>query len=108
MLFPRGANSINISFQQLDCNQLVLWGKMGVAHGHLNFRVPHQFRDRADIHVGHREAARECVSKVTADIHARDVVVYGHVQGNIRAKGRIEIKKNGSVIGKFDYGADHD
>jgi cytoskeletal protein CcmA (bactofilin family) len=39
--------------------------------------------------------------KVTADIHARDVFVYGYVKGNIRAKGRIEIKKNSSVIGNL-------
>ena len=40
-------------------------------------------------------------AKVTADIHARDVVVYGYVKGNIRAKGRVEIKKDGSVIGSL-------
>jgi cytoskeletal protein CcmA (bactofilin family) len=40
-------------------------------------------------------------AKVTADIIARDVVVYGYVKGSIRAKGRIEIKKDGSVIGNL-------
>ena len=40
-------------------------------------------------------------AQITADIHARDVVVYGHVKGNVRAAGRIEIKKNGSVIGNL-------
>lgn len=40
-------------------------------------------------------------AKVTADINARDVVVYGYVQGNVRAKGRIEIRKDGSVIGSL-------
>lgn len=40
-------------------------------------------------------------AKLTADINARDVVVYGYVKGNVRAKGRIEIKKNGSVIGNL-------
>ena len=40
-------------------------------------------------------------AKVTADITARDVVVYGYVKGNVHAKGRIEIKKNGSVIGNL-------
>jgi cytoskeletal protein CcmA (bactofilin family) len=40
-------------------------------------------------------------AKVTADIHARDLLVYGYVKGNVRAKGRIEIKKNGSVIGNL-------
>src|SRR5882724_10836625 len=40
-------------------------------------------------------------AKVTADINARDVVVYGYVKGNVRAKGRIDIKKDGSVIGNL-------
>jgi len=40
-------------------------------------------------------------AKVTADINARDVVVYGYVRGNVRARGRIEIKKDGSVNGDF-------
>ena len=38
-------------------------------------------------------------SKVTADIIAREVVVFGNIKGNVRAKDRIEIKKDGSVIG---------
>ena len=40
-------------------------------------------------------------AKVTADINARDVVVYGSVKGNVRATGRIEIKKDGSIIGNL-------
>jgi len=40
-------------------------------------------------------------ARVTADINARDVVVYGYVKGNVRAKGRIEIKKDGSVVGNL-------
>src|SRR6267154_6027497 len=38
-------------------------------------------------------------AKVTADIIAREVVVFGNVKGNLRAKDRIEIKKDGSVNG---------
>jgi len=38
-------------------------------------------------------------AKLTADIVAREVVVYGSVKGNLRARDRIEIKKDGSVIG---------
>jgi cytoskeletal protein CcmA (bactofilin family) len=38
-------------------------------------------------------------AKVTADIVSREVVVYGNVKGNLRARDRIEIKKDGSVIG---------
>ena len=40
-------------------------------------------------------------AKLAADINARDVVVYGYVKGNVRAKGRVEIKKDGSVIGNL-------
>jgi len=40
-------------------------------------------------------------ARVTADINARDVVVYGFVKGNVHARGRIEIKKDGSVIGNL-------
>ena len=38
-------------------------------------------------------------AKVTADIIAREVIVYGNVKGNLRARDRIEIKKDGSVVG---------
>jgi cytoskeletal protein CcmA (bactofilin family) len=38
-------------------------------------------------------------AKLTADVVAREVVVYGSVKGNLRAKDRIEIKKDGSVNG---------
>jgi len=40
-------------------------------------------------------------AKLTADINARDVVVYGYVKGNVHAKERIEIKKAGLVIGNL-------
>jgi cytoskeletal protein CcmA (bactofilin family) len=38
-------------------------------------------------------------ARVTADIISREVVVYGNVKGNLRARDRIEIKKDGSVVG---------
>ncbi len=38
-------------------------------------------------------------AKLTADVVAREVVVYGTVKGNLLARDRIEIKKDGSVIG---------
>lgn len=38
-------------------------------------------------------------AKVTADIKAGQVVVYGKVKGNVRAMDKIEIKKDGSVTG---------
>ena len=38
-------------------------------------------------------------AKLTADIIAREVVVYGTVKGKVQATDRIEIKKDGSVKG---------
>ena len=53
------------------------------------------------IHLDGRKLTVGASSKVMADINARDVVVYGYVKGDIRAKGRIEIKKEGSVVGNL-------
>src|SRR5579863_9931928 len=38
-------------------------------------------------------------AKVSADVVAREVVVYGSVKRHLRARDRIEIKKDGSVVG---------
>ncbi|MFY9753488.1 MAG: polymer-forming cytoskeletal protein [Candidatus Acidiferrales bacterium] len=38
-------------------------------------------------------------AQLNSEIHAREVVVYGKVTGNIRAEDRVEIKKDGAVIG---------
>lgn len=48
---------------------------------------------------GQRRLTVGPTAKLTTDINAREVVVYGCVKGNVRATGRIEIKKGGSVIG---------
>jgi cytoskeletal protein CcmA (bactofilin family) len=53
------------------------------------------------IHLEERKLTVGATAKLTADINAHDVVVYGYVKGNVRAKGRIEIKKDGSVIGNL-------
>jgi cytoskeletal protein CcmA (bactofilin family) len=34
-----------------------------------------------------------------SEINAREVIVYGKIQGNVRAQDRVEIKKDGSVLG---------
>ena len=53
------------------------------------------------IHLNDRKLTVGKTAKVTADINARDVVVYGYVKGNVRAKGRVEIKKDGYVVGNL-------
>lgn len=37
--------------------------------------------------------------RVHADIHAREIVILGKVQGNMRASERIDIRKSGAVTG---------
>jgi cytoskeletal protein CcmA (bactofilin family) len=38
-------------------------------------------------------------AQLNSEITAREVIVYGKVQGNVRAQDRVEIKKDGSVFG---------
>lgn len=37
--------------------------------------------------------------EVTAEVAAREIIVYGKINGNVRGGERIEIKRDGSVIG---------
>jgi len=53
------------------------------------------------IHLNDRKLTVGKTAKITADIDAGDVVVYGYVKGNVRAKGRVEIKKDGYVVGNL-------
>jgi cytoskeletal protein CcmA (bactofilin family) len=38
-------------------------------------------------------------ARVMADVQARDVVIYGYVEGNIRAAGRIELRESAVMTG---------
>lgn len=38
-------------------------------------------------------------AQLDSEVFAREVVVYGKIHGNLHARERIEIKKNGSVVG---------
>jgi cytoskeletal protein CcmA (bactofilin family) len=51
------------------------------------------------IHLDERKLVIGPSAKISADIIAREVVVYGNVKGNLKARDRIEIKKDGSVVG---------
>jgi len=37
--------------------------------------------------------------KLISEVTAREVIVYGKITGNVRARDRVEIKKDGEVIG---------
>jgi len=51
------------------------------------------------VHLDERKLTVGATAKLTADVIAGGVIVYGSVKGNVRAKGKIEIKKDGSVNG---------
>ena len=51
------------------------------------------------VHIDEARLTVGATAKLTADIIAGEVIVYGSVQGNVRGKGKIEIKNNGSVNG---------
>jgi cytoskeletal protein CcmA (bactofilin family) len=38
-------------------------------------------------------------AQLNSEINAREVIVYGNASGNLRARDRVEIKKDGQVIG---------
>ena len=37
--------------------------------------------------------------KITSNVVAREVIIYGEVRGNLAARDRVEIKKGGSMVG---------
>jgi cytoskeletal protein CcmA (bactofilin family) len=47
---------------------------------------------------GHRLTVGR-TAQLNSEISAREVVVYGNASGNLRARDRVEIKKDGQVIG---------
>ena len=51
------------------------------------------------VHLEERKLTVGATAKLTADIIAGEVIVYGSVKGNVRGKGKIEIMKDGSVNG---------
>jgi|SRR5882724_3231805 len=51
------------------------------------------------VHIDEWKLTVGTTAKLTADIIAGEVTVYGSVKGNVRGKGKVEIKKDGSVNG---------
>jgi cytoskeletal protein CcmA (bactofilin family) len=51
------------------------------------------------VRIDERKLTVGATAKLTADIIAGEVIVYGSVKGNVRGKRKVEIKKDGSVDG---------
>lgn len=56
------------------------------------------------IQLGDRMLTVGSSGELTADVVAREVIVYGDVKGNVAARERIAIKKDGSVVGDLTTG----
>jgi len=74
-----------------------------------SLRIKGEISGNEDLHIdgsvegqvllGDRKLTVGASAKLTADVVAREIVVYGSVTGSLHAHGRIEIKKDGSVVG---------
>lgn len=42
--------------------------------------------------------------RVHADIHVQDMIVFGAVEGNVKAAGRLELRQSSSVLGDIQAG----
>jgi cytoskeletal protein CcmA (bactofilin family) len=51
------------------------------------------------VHLNEQKLTVGATAKLTADVIAGEVIVYGSVKGKVRGKGKVEIKKDGSVNG---------
>jgi cytoskeletal protein CcmA (bactofilin family) len=56
------------------------------------------------INLGYGILTIGATGKITADVVAREIIVYGEVKGNLAAQDRIEVKKDGSVMGDLTTG----
>lgn len=56
-------------------------------------------RVEGPISIGGHRLTVGSTAVITAEVIAREIVVYGRIHGDLRAADRIEIKKNGSVTG---------
>jgi cytoskeletal protein CcmA (bactofilin family) len=51
------------------------------------------------VHIADHKLTVGSSGKLNSEIVAREVIIHGSVKGNLRASDRIEIMKNGSVVG---------
>jgi cytoskeletal protein CcmA (bactofilin family) len=69
--------------------------------GHITGKEDLQIDGKVDgpISLNGHELTVGSTAQLNSEIHAGDVVVYGKVVGNVLARGRVDIKKDGSIIG---------
>ncbi len=109
--FPAAAPpSVEVTpMSQMDAVRPMTGASSGTARLGPSLHVKGEISGNEDLHVDgsveglvsleDRKLTVGASAKLTADIVAREVVIYGSVKGNLRARDRIEIKKDGSVVG---------
>ena len=80
---------------------LALIGASIVIKGEISSEEDLQIDGKVDgpISLNGHELTVGSTAQLTSEIHAGDVVVFGKVSGNVHARGRVDIKKDGSIIG---------
>jgi cytoskeletal protein CcmA (bactofilin family) len=76
-------------------------GSSLVIKGHITGTEDLQIDGRVDgpISLRGHELTVGSTAQLTSEIHAREVVVFGKVVGNVHARDRVDVKSDGSVIG---------
>lgn len=69
----------------------------GEIHGHEDMQIDGKVE--GPISLQDQRLVVGCNAQLNSEITAREIVVYGKVIGNLRARDRVEIKKEGSMIG---------
>ncbi len=69
----------------------------GQITGSEDLQIDGQVHGPISLH-GH-ELTVGATAQLHSEIHAADVVAYGKVVGNVHARGRVDIRKDGSIVG---------
>ena len=72
-----------------------------VIKGHITGTEDLQIDGKVDgpISLNGHELTVGSTAQLNSEIHAGEVIVYGKVVGNLHARGRVDIKKDGSIVG---------
>jgi len=90
---PRSTNALGRSTARLGSSLEI--------KGHITGTEDLQIDGKVDgpISLRGHELTVGTTAQLNSEIHAGEVVVYGKVVGNLHARGRVDIKKDGSITG---------
>lgn len=92
----RPSSPVNVAARSLAC-----LGPTIVVKGEISSEEDLQIDGKVEGPIslkGHRLTVGR-TAQLNSEINAREVIVYGNASGNLKARDRVEIKKDGQVIG---------